>query len=75
MHCLCCGKEMKIGYLQAPSMIVWDTELQDGIVNLTDRGFFLARSWIKPSTIKSCYCEDCGLLITFLKDRDPKLCK
>ena len=64
---------METGYLQATSKIVWDTELQDGLASFTDRGFFLARSWIKPSTVKSYYCEDCGFVITYLKDRDPKL--
>ena len=40
MNCPYCGNEMEAGYLQGQSMILWDTELQDGIVNLSDRGFF-----------------------------------
>ena len=38
MNCPYCGNEMEAGYLQGQSMILWDTELQDGIVNLSDRG-------------------------------------
>ena len=73
MNCPYCGNEMEAGYLQGQSMILWDTELQDGIVNLSDRGFFLARSWIKPSRIRSFYCGDCEVMITCKADRNPKL--
>ena len=73
MNCPYCGNEMEAGYLQGQSMILWDTELQDGIVNLSDRGFFLARSWIQPSRIRSFYCGDCEVMITRKADRNPKL--
>lgn len=73
MNCPYCGNEMEAGYLQGQSMILWDTELQDGIVNLSDCGFFLARSWIKPSRIRSFYCRECEVMITRKADRNPKL--
>ncbi len=73
MNCPYCGKEMEAGWLQATSKIIWDTELQTGIEYLSDRGFYLARTWIKPSTIRSYYCEDCEVVITRKKDRNPKL--
>ena len=75
MNCPNCGKEMEAGYLQAPSMILWDTTLQDGIVYFSEHGFYLARSWIKPSSVKSYHCDNCELLITDLKDVNPKLRK
>ena len=53
MNCPYCGKEMEAGWLTATSKIVWDTEPQSGIEYLSDKGFYLARTWIKPSTIRS----------------------
>lgn len=73
MNCPYCGNEMEAGWLTATSKIVWDTEPQSGIEYLSDKGFYLARTWIKPSTIRSFYCEDCEVVITRKKDRNPKL--
>lgn len=41
----------------------------------SEHGFYLARSWIKPSSVKSYHCDNCELLITDLKDVNPKLRK
>lgn len=75
MNCPYCGKEMEEGYIGSSRRMWWDTEEQGDMLSMTDHGFFLTKFSFSLSNIKSYHCKDCELLITNLKDRNPKLRK
>lgn len=73
MNCPNCGKEMKAGYIGSSRRIWWDTEENENIAVMTEQGFYLTKFSFDISNVKSYHCENCELLITNLKDLDPKL--